>query len=452
MTAEKSWPELSPEEKRKERFARWLSPPDAKFASPEAQEGYKTRVARFIKAIGLEEPDRVPVMLPTSNFPASYGGSSFGKVMYDYDELKRTWMKFLQDFELDTFGAPALVYPGKMFDMLDYKLMQWPGHGLASDAPSYQYVEGEYMLPDEYDALIKEPFDYLVRTWLPRTVGAFAGLKKLGKIPLIENLPVFYITQFADPEVRASIMALLDAAQEGARWLKAVGDISRAGQEAGVPSLYGARSRAPFDFLGDSLRGTKGIMMDMYRRPDKLLEAMERVTPIIIDRTVAAAATSASPLVTITLHKGPGGFMSSKQFETFYWPSLKKVMLGLIDEGLVPMPFAEGDYMPRLDIIKEMPRASVVWYFEAVDMAKAKETVGRNNCIAGNLPASVLCTGTPTDVKEGCRKLIESCAAGGGYILAGGAAIDEGDPDNLRAMMEAANEYGRYKPHRSMID
>ncbi len=445
MTTEKTWAELTPEEKREERFARWLSPPDVKFASAEAEAAYKTRVERFIKVIKLEEPDRVPVMLPSGNFPASYGRSNFGTVMYDYDELRRTWLKFLTDFDLDTFGAPALVYPGKVFDMLDYKLMHWPGHGLAADAPSYQYVEGEYMFPEEYDALIKEPFDYLVRTWLPRTAGAFGGFKKLGPMPLLENLPVFYITQFADPEVRASIMALLDAAEEGAKWLKVVGDVSRAAREAGVPSLYGGRSRAPFDFLGDSLRGTKGVMMDMYRRPDKLLEAIEVVTPIIIDRTVESATAAGSPVVTFTLHKGPGGFMSGKQFETFYWPSLKKVMLGLIEEGLVPMPFAEGDYMPRLEAIKDMPRASTVWYFEAVDMAKAKEIVGKDNCIAGNLPASIVCTGTPRDVKEGCRKLIETCAPGGGYILAGGAAIDEGNPDNLRAMAEAAEEYGRYK-------
>ena len=428
MTTDKAWTELSPEEKREERFKRWLSPPDANFSSPEAEKGYEERVTRFIKAIKLEEPDRVPVMLPSGFFPAWYGGSNFGTVMYNYDELRRTWLKFLHDFDMDTFGVPALVYPGKVFDMLDYKLMQWPGHGLAQDAPSYQYVEGEYMFPEEYDALIKEPFDYLVRTWLPRTVGAFAGFKKIGPMPLLENLPVFYLTQFADPEVRASILALLDAAREGAKWLSAVADVGRAGIEAGIPSLYGGRSRAPFDFLGDSLRGTKGIMMDMYRRPDKLQEALERVTPIIVDRSVAAANASRSPVVTITLHKGPGGFMSNKQFETFYWPSLKKVMVGLINEGLVPMPFAEGDYMPRLETIKDMPRGSMVWYFEAVDMARAKEIVGKDNCIAGNLPASLLCTGTPQDVKEGCRKLIEMCAPGSGYILAGGAAIRRGRP------------------------
>jgi len=87
----------------------------------------------------------------------------------------------------------------------------------------------------------------------------------------------------------------------------------------------------------------------------------------------------------------------------------------------------------------------VIWFFEQMDMAKAKDILGDNACIAGNLPASVLCTGTPQEVKEGCRQLIETCARGGGYILSGAVHMDKGDPDNLRAMMEAAKEYGVYR-------
>jgi uroporphyrinogen-III decarboxylase len=186
-------------------------------------------------------------------------------------------------------------------------------------------------------------------------------------------------------------------------------------------------------------------MMDMYQRPDKLQEAMERITPIVIDLAVDATNISGCPVVFMPLHKGPAGFMSNKQFETFYWPTLRRVMMGLIEEGLVPLPFAEGDYMPRLEIIKDVPRGKVIWYFEAMDMAKAKKVLGNRACIAGNLPVSVLCTGTPQEVKEGCRKLIETCAPGGGYILTAAANINEGNPDNLRAMMEAAKEYGVYK-------
>ena len=137
--------------------------------------------------------------------------------------------------------------------------------------------------------------------------------------------------------------------------------------------------------------------------------------------------------------------MSDEQFEKFYWPTFRKVIIGLINEGCVPMLFAEGKYNRRLKVIKDLPRGKVMWHFDQTNMFRAKEILGNSACIVGNVPASLLRTGTPQSVKEYCRKLIEVCGKDGGFILTGGASIDKGNPDNLRAMIEAVEEYGIYK-------
>lgn len=443
---DREWSELTPEEKREARFKRWLEAPSVNFKSEEAKKNYRARVTRFTKAIRLEEPDRVPVRLPASFFPAYYAGGTLKTVMYDYEELKRAWRKFRDDFaDMDTFGGPGLVLPAKVLDDIDYKIEKWPGHGLPDDAPTYQFVEGEYMMADEYDILIKDPSDFWLRTFLPRTVGILEPLKNLSPLTPLIGIPVSYITQYGKPEIQTALKALMNAGEECLKWQEAVAEVSRETLEAGFPSMWGGMSGAPFDTLGDFLRGTRGIMLDMYRQPDKIHEAMERITTITIDAAIASADASDCPVVVMPLHKGTGGFMSLKQFETFYWPTLKKVMLGLIDEGLVPMPFAEGNYITRLDIIKDLPRASTIWWFEHMDMAKAKEVLGDRACLSGNVPVSLLCTGTPQEVKEHCRKLIEVCAPGGGYMLGGAASINKGNPENLRVMLEAAREYGTYK-------
>jgi len=441
---EKKWADMSREERQRERFTRWLSP-DVKFGSAEAEKAYKARVNRFIKAIKLQEADRVPVMLPVEYCPAYYAGSNLKQVMYDYDELKRAWLKFIKEFDMDSFNGAGLVFPGKVLEILGYKIQKWPGHGLADNAPSHQFIEGEYMKAEEYDALIRDPADYLLRYFLPRSNDALKSLGKLSPITPFIGIPVSYVANFGDPDIRAAYLTLLEAGQEAMKWIAAVGEVSRAALVAGLPTVWGGMSGAPFDMIGDWLRGTQGIMMDMFQRPDKLHEAMERLVPIAIDETVSAANASGCPVIFMPLHKGTGGFMSNKQFETFYWPTFKKVMIGLINEGLVPMPFAEGNYEPRLEIIKDMPRGSVIWWFEQMDMVHAKRVLGDNACIAGNLPVSVLCTGTPQQVKEYCRKLIETCAPGGGYILTAAAYMDRGNPDNLRAMMETVKKYGIYK-------
>jgi uroporphyrinogen-III decarboxylase len=196
--------------------------------------------------------------------------------------------------------------------------------------------------------------------------------------------------------------------------------------------------------IADMHRGTAGAIMDMYRHPEELIESMEKLVPIAIKEALQIADNSLSPIISMPLHKGDDNFMSDKQFEKFYWPTFRKVLIGLINEGLVPMPFAEGSFMRRLDIIKDMPRGSIIWYFERTDLRTAKKVLGGHACIAGNVPVSILCTGTPQEVKEACRKQIEIAAPGGGYILAGAASMNKGNPENLRAMIEAAQEYGTY--------
>jgi hypothetical protein len=438
-----NWSMLKPEEKRDERFKRWLSADGTEFPNSEVKKIYEEKVRRFIKAITGQIPDRVPVLLPVSFFPAYYAGKTLKTVMYDFDELKHAWIKFLNDFELDSFTGPGLVFPGEAMEVLEGKLMTWPGHGLADHVSSYQFVEGEYMMADEYDAFIKDPPGFLLTTFIPRTT-ALKGLAHLNPRSLNAHMPFTLAMQYSQPEVVASLQKLIEAGQKALGWMAAVGEVQQASLAKGVPSFAGGFGSAPFDIIGDSLRGTRGIMIDMYRQPKKILEAVEVITPILIDDAINSAKRAMSPVVMIPLHKGTGGFMSQKQFETFYWPTLKRVMEGIIDEGLVPMPFAEGDYGPRLETIADMPEGKVIWYFENMDMARAKSILGKKACIAGNLPVSVLCTGTPAEVKDACKTLIETCAPGGGYILTAGASVNEGNPDNFRAMMEAAKEFGVY--------
>jgi uroporphyrinogen-III decarboxylase len=445
---EKTWAELSPSEKQQERFKQWLSPPGVSFPTPQAEKVYKERVTRFTKAFTLQEPDRVPVILPAMQaYPAYYAGADLHTVMYDYDKMKNAWFKFLKDFEqdMDTFVPPVMIPPGKALDAVDYKLYKWPGHGISTSAYTYQCVEGEYMKADEYDALINDPSNYWLRTYMPRVFGAFKAFNTLPPWTSFEEIAIQNFVAFGMPEVQAGFEAMIEAGKESLRWLAAVGEVAVAATLAGFPGIMTGLAKAPFDTLGDTLRGTQGIMKDMFQRPEKVHAAMERILPLTINSAISAVMPGGAPVVMMPLHKGADGFMSMKQYETFYWPTLRKVILALVNEGIIPVLFAEGSYNTRLDNIGDFPKGTVAWYFDKTDMAKAKEKIGNRCCLLGNIPTSLLMTGTSQQVKEHCRQLIEVCGKGGGYVLAGGASIDEGPPENMRALMAAAKEYGVYK-------
>jgi len=445
MEATKEWSEMTWQEKREERFKRWLNPPDVKFVSPEAEKLYKERATRFIKAIKLEEPDRVPVMLPTGNFPAYWAGANFRTLMYDYKKGHDIWIKYMEEFgDMDTFNGPALVPSGKIAEVVTSRIQKLPGLGLPEDAPMNQFVEGEYMMADEYDLLMADPSDYNLRVMLPRTSDFFKCFEKLP--PLRSLWGTSWVAVLADPEIRKTFQTLMDLSDEHLRWMSANMETNNYIKSHGYPSLFGFGPwvGSPFDHFADTLRGTHGIVMDMYRQPEKLHEAMEYWLNLGINTSIKNYPMTDSPVCIMPLHKGDDTFMSDKQFEEFYWPTLRRVFLAMIDEGLVPMPFAEGRYTKRLKQIADTPKSGVVWWFDQTDMAEAKRILGDICCIVGNVPTSLVMTGTAEQVKEYCRKLIEACAPGGGYILGGGAHIDKSRIENLRAMMEAAKEYGVY--------
>ncbi len=441
---EKQWSEMTWQERREERFKKWLSPPGLKLPSPEIEKKYKDRLTRMIKAIKMEIPDRVPIHLAANSFVAYNAGHTLKDVLYDYSLIKPSWIKFLEEFEQDSADAPGF-FSARVYEILDYKVNKWPGHGLPDGTTLPNFVEKEYMQADEYDLFMKDPFDFGLRKFTPRTWGAFELLANIGPLTSYQGLPDQLMMMCQDPRFLKLAKAIYEASQESVKHQKVMMECAQESLKRGYPPLMGGVMLAPFDTIADMLRGTHGSVMDMYRQPEKLIEAMEYLAERSIPSTVGMVNMATSPIVFVPMHKGDNSFMSVKQFEKFYWPTFRKLLLGVVNEGCVPMMVIDGAYNEeRLKIISELPKSSVVWTMEKTDMALSKKILGNSACIAGNVTAAMLYTQTAKQIKEYARKLIETCAPGGGYILALGSGIDKCDPANLHAVVEAGLEYGKY--------
>ena len=417
------------------------------FQSAEAEKAYKNRIFRFKDAIQMEKlPDRVPVTIFPSMFPWTNAGMTVQEAMYDYAKCAEVFQNFVLEFEPDVHWGAYAPGPGKMYEILDYKLYSWPGHGVAPEH-SYQCNEGEYMMADEYDALISDPSGFFTSKYLPRVFGALSGFPMLPFLPgILEMYGVaLNFIPFGLPPVQATYQALFEAGAEALKWIGAIGGADGFLATAGFPNILGGFTKAPFDVVGDTLRGTKGVMLDIYRQPDKLIEAMESLVPLMIGMGVGASQQTGNPLIFIPLHKGANGFLSDEQFKKFYWPTLKAVILGLIEAGCVPLPAAEGGYSERLEVVKDLPRGKTLWMIDLTEMQAVKKTLGKNACLLGNVPSAMLNLGTPEEIKEYVKKLIDTCGKDGGLIICNGAFFDHAKAENVKAMVETAKEYGVYK-------
>jgi Uroporphyrinogen decarboxylase (URO-D) len=432
-------------DKTQETLHRWCSAEGIHFESAQAEEAYKRRARRIADSVQLKVPDRVPVELILGIFPALYAGFTAEEALFDREKNLQAYKKTVSDFQADTFRLrPA---QGTMLEFMECKQVLLPGRGIPVSS-NLQFVETECETADEfYDAFIEDPTGFMLRVHWPRIFGALKPLDQLR--PLDAGFSYYLgmpgiIPGFGAPGVREAFHRLCEAgnmAREEAEFGRAK---SRAIMEIGFPLDAGGVSHAPFDTVGDFIRGTKGMMLDMFRRPEKIIAATEKLVPMMIKMGLHARHAP-SPFVFMPLHKGCDGFMSLEQYKTFYWPSLRKVAIGLIEEGLVPILFFEGENTSRLEVIKDIPKGKAVYHFEKVDLFKAKEALGDTVCFRGNVPISLLCTGTPEDVKAYVKGLINTLGSNGGLIVDSGAILDEAKPENVKAMVDVTKEYGAWR-------
>lgn len=422
------------------------------------KELYKERFQRILTTISLKEPDRVPIA-PLSTFYASnQQGMSKKEAMYNPDKFAQATIKTFSPLNWDMVPPIAVMFNGTLYDILGVKYFKWPGaeeeaQNLKDNMP-YQFVEGEYMKANEYEEFFKDPTGFLLRKLLPRH---YKNLLGFSEFPNLISLASGYMSQlglpsyFALPQSKKMLQTIEQASQSFFSWIQTQLNYSRDMKKLGYPIQFLNITQAPYDVVSEFFRGMKGTMLDMYRKPEELKALLE----LLVDSSIASVANIAkmfkeNNIIFIPLHRGAESFMSFEQFEEFYWPTLTKIMEGLIKNNLIPMPFFEGKYTDRFPYLTEFAKkhkGRLVYWFDQSDIIKGKEFFGHYACIKGNVPGSLLVTGTPQQVEDYVKQSIEGCMEGGGYIVDGGVSgiPDESKPENVKAMTDATFKYGIYR-------
>jgi hypothetical protein len=385
------------------------------------QRRYAEKRRRVMEAVALGTPDRVPIVTSGLNFyPAYYAGTSFADYSASRKACRGAFLKFVADH--DDFDA---VFPshiccwGSLFAATGLDIIRLPGVDLPDDV-SYQFVEKERLAPEEYPLLLDGGYGFFKRTVLPRMTPRYRTGKGWEKEAL----------------ARAALAGL-------AYGLFYVTTIESVERRTGVPLSPGSFTFAPFDLISFLFRDLPGVSRDLFRVP----EMVERTADLMVEacfQMAEMAATASGIRETVVLCERAFS-LSPRQFERFYLPSLKRLVAGLIERGIVPLVALEGDCTHLLDQLTELPHGRCIVALDTTDISRANEVFKGRICFTGNLPMTLMVLGTPGEVKDRCARLIDECAPGGGFIMAGALGIpDNARPENVRAMLDYTLEHGVY--------
>ena len=397
--------------------------------SMDMEARYQERLRRYTTALRNEKPDCVPVRPFVAEFTAQYAGFTCQEVTHDYEKAFVAARKCASEFDWDAVVSNMVYVWTGLTEAIGLKYYAVPGMHIPADT-GFQYrepaEEDAFMKADEYDQLIDDPTGFLFNVWLPRVA---RDVVRPGCANTYRNNLSFLKGGMA-------MLAYFNAFGRQNTLLRS---------ESGTVSAIAGILKAPFDILADKLRGYLGLTMDMIEQPGKVLAACEALAPHLLHVAMTSADPEKQVPIGFWMHRGCVPFVSPDQFRSHYWSTLKPIIQELWRNGHQTLFYAEGNWDYHLDSFAELPERSIVYHLDQGDIFEAHRKLGHKFCLSGGIPNFLLSYGTPDQVRTRCRKVIEGVAAEGGYIVDASAIMqNDTKAENLRAMTQAAREYGVY--------
>jgi uroporphyrinogen-III decarboxylase len=214
--------------------------------------------------------------------------------------------------------------------------------------------------------------------------------------------------------------------------------------EEGMPSVGLGPA---YTSLG-AVRGMEGLIMDFYDHPDLIKELLE-MQRVIMRGCVEGFIKSSTPVAWLDICWATGSGLSPEMFEQWAMPDVYEAMaivkqhpgkyMGLYTLGKI------GQFMPMF----ADAGVSFVSTFEPnegdMSLREAKQKFGKKMALFGNFDCLVLAFGTVQDAKKEARRCLDEAMEGGGYVMVTADEVPaDAQWDNLKAMVETVQEYGRY--------
>jgi len=359
----------------------------------------KERKTRILKAVALEKPDRVPVVLEYAGFAAFVTRTSMAEFVSTPGKATQTMIAAYECVG----GGDAVNYGSFSPYGLSYSFgakVKVPGIDLPSDE-IWQVFESELMTRDDYGRILD--------------IGWKAFFKEF-----------LYSRVFDDAEP-----GLLPANQKKV-------DVLGLWAEKGVPVLSGGDVTTPFELLCGG-RSLEKFFIDLVEIPDKVLAVMDEITPHLARNVTQKVVERGYPVAWVGGWRTAPFMISPEMWERFVWPYFRRLVNEVLASGLIPLLHLDSDWERELGRFREFPKGKIIMALDGeTNIFRAKEILGDHICLAGDVPAALLAFGSPEEVYEYSRKLITELGPEGFMLQSGCDIPANAKIENVQAMVAAA--------------
>ena len=348
----------------------------------------------------FEKLDRAIALKPTPEIPVyphivTFAGRCAGITQAELFSSNKAWLTAC-DRTFAKVGKPDVVFPMNPRDTayIESMKVKLPGRELGPDEP-FQFVEEEIMQASDYDLIVEKGWSAWNNEFMKK-IQSPAWHGRLGTFKVLWGF----------------IKAGMNTGKNIKYW-----------QRQGMPVMFHTGVAPPFDIFSLS-RSLRPFYRDLFDMPDKVKKAVEVGTDAMIALGIANAKRAKGDRVAMFAMRSSASFLSPKLFDDISFPSIKRMVEGYHQAGLVSVIHCDGNWDLMLPRFLQLPKASCVVELDgATDIRKAKEVLGGHLCIKGDVHHAMLSLGTKEQVETYCGELIELFGPDGGFILGSGCEV-----------------------------
>ncbi|MCP4760457.1 MAG: hypothetical protein GY870_01665, partial [archaeon] len=355
------------------------------------------RKKRVYDTIYMEnEPDRVPTHCGVSFFPAKYAGITCEEFMFDAKKNQQASLKVCDDFDLD-MNMNSHMYPfGRIVELVDFKLIKLPGREITPNS-MYQYNEIDRFTTEEYKEFAKDYEKFFHEKIQPQLIGLLT-MKRMEKIKRLSQL-----------------------SGEGLKLLRHIMYMELELKARGEFCFYSTPAFNPFDIWSFAFRTIESMAKDLMKKQirEQIIDMLEYMRPTVMKMWLWAAQMF--PGQTGIYMQAERAFsLSPRQFERYQWPTLKPMIVELVENGLNPILMWEQDTTHLIHFLKELPTnisRKCVYSCDMADIIQADKILDGHMAIWGGLPLSTMCVGTPKDIEKRLDEIFPVLKPHGGFAV-----------------------------------
>ncbi len=343
------------------------------------------------KALNREEGDYVPNIIASGSATIVHTGKTLRDVIDDPQAYAEALTSVYEKMWMD-----ACFYTGAVSTFKLQEAWKNAENFFGPDEITLEHVQLSPMKVDEYPQLIEDPNKYVSEVLLPRK---FPGLFE-DRAHAKDALKVYAQEKFH----------ILIACETAARQMMQ--------DKYGIECIlqFQERIEPPLDLIFDYFRGFRGTLTDLRRQNKNVRDAIDKLWEL---RCVPALERPYNPEMGMA-YQVPHipAYLSPKQFEELYWPHQKKYIERVAAAGGKTEILLEGRWEKIWHHFLELPKDSCILHVDDDDIFKAHEELGHHQILCGGLRAVDLRTKSTEQIQDGIKRVIDTCAPGGGFLFA----------------------------------